>query len=514
MVDILQADWWPDIVGRLVREPAQSLAEERGLSLAELDDALRRASTGGAAQEEPWWPEVLRNLHSVALRELARRFGTNPRRIRRALARSSVRIGGIDVGQEGLEALKTYQDRLGKEPDAAIADLAGVTVEAVQGERKRLGIPAFRMISNAEAWGEDLLATKEKPKERRRWSQSFEPEIIVRKATATGSTPSASAEGELPPEAEAVSEEAPVPPEPAPTAPEEEHAAPDVPAPARVRPAASTPRAAPPPHRGLNPSFTFDTRWWGRSDDQDDPQLYERVQKPATGTGRRRLVRPSPAPRPAPVELPPPGPKQRPVRRIARPVKVIVFDKPEKPQPAALERGGSPEEKTPPSLLSAIVAGSATGEPSSAPNLVTGAGERQLQAESAAPAVVSALQGPLRMPLAPVPGPRSDEVIDLAALPRSADEVIVHTVGLGNLGRPRTRRPRAIEPDEALALRGIDLRTDLFAWRVDLPEGSPVLVVAADIFRAVELVTDKLGREPLARASIRQVCPAWARWPL
>lgn len=97
-----------------------------------------------AAQLESWWPEALRMLDDGAsIREIARRLQTEPRRIRRALARTGVRAHGTDLYGAGLPELSAQRERLGRQPDGIIAKLAGVTPEAVAGERRRLKIPAF-----------------------------------------------------------------------------------------------------------------------------------------------------------------------------------------------------------------------------------------------------------------------------------------------------------------------------------------------------------------------------------
>ena len=79
-----------------------------------------------------------------SLREISRLFGVNLRRLRRGLARSGLRVAGMDVSEDGHQPLAPFRARLGQEPDAVIAEAAGVGVEAVQGERRRLNIAPFR----------------------------------------------------------------------------------------------------------------------------------------------------------------------------------------------------------------------------------------------------------------------------------------------------------------------------------------------------------------------------------
>ncbi len=100
--------------------------------------------------EEPPWAQVFaRVIAGESIRSVALAFGTNPRRVRRALARAGLRVGGAVVGAHGVAALASHRSRLGTAPDAQIARAAGVTPEAVQGERRRMGIAAFRPARRA-----------------------------------------------------------------------------------------------------------------------------------------------------------------------------------------------------------------------------------------------------------------------------------------------------------------------------------------------------------------------------
>ncbi len=119
------------------------LAADRGVPEEEVIQALLSCDDGGPAHAAPGWPELLRQRTSVSLRALARTFQTEPRRIRRALARAGLRAGGVELWGDGVPALFGARDRLGREPDRTLARAAGVSVEAVQGERNRLGIHAF-----------------------------------------------------------------------------------------------------------------------------------------------------------------------------------------------------------------------------------------------------------------------------------------------------------------------------------------------------------------------------------
>ena len=105
--------------------------------------APEHAPTQGA-QDEPWWAEAVQAvLAGEGIRSVARRFGTHPRRIRRALARVSIRAQGKPA-QRGLPALGAVRGRLGTEPDGVLARVAGVTPQTIAGERYRLGIQAFK----------------------------------------------------------------------------------------------------------------------------------------------------------------------------------------------------------------------------------------------------------------------------------------------------------------------------------------------------------------------------------
>ena len=63
------------------------------------------------AEQEAWWAEFTRLYKQVPLRELARKYGTNPRRLRRAAQRS-----GLDDEPEVIQA---NAQRLGTVPDAS-----------------------------------------------------------------------------------------------------------------------------------------------------------------------------------------------------------------------------------------------------------------------------------------------------------------------------------------------------------------------------------------------------------
>ncbi len=143
--------WWPEFCNRLRTEPMEQLARAYGQSYQALSVALNLADDGGPATEAAWWPEAVRRYQGGAsLREISRLFGVNLRRLRRALARAGLRVSGEDLDDEGVPALVAMRDQLGKLPDGVIAERAGVPVEAVQGERRRLNVPAYRNVKGGE----------------------------------------------------------------------------------------------------------------------------------------------------------------------------------------------------------------------------------------------------------------------------------------------------------------------------------------------------------------------------
>ena len=141
---VRDAAWWPSFLERLRDEPLEELAAEHGADPAALEAALAEASQGQSVTDSAWWPEAVRRIEAGgSLRAVARSFQTNPRRIRRGMARAGIRVGGSDV-TEGNPELAGIRARLGKEPDGDLAEAAGVSLEAIKGERRRLGIEAYR----------------------------------------------------------------------------------------------------------------------------------------------------------------------------------------------------------------------------------------------------------------------------------------------------------------------------------------------------------------------------------
>lgn len=171
--------WWASCVARVATESLERLAREFRVEVEDLAEALAEEGRGGPAQQAPWWPEAVRELEAgVSIRSVARRFQTEPRRIRRALARTAIRAGGTGFGADGLPALAEFVDRLGKEPDIKIAAAAHVAIEAVQGERRRRGIPGYhqRRTRRAKLTADDMQWIRG-PKRNRR--EKFKPEADV-----------------------------------------------------------------------------------------------------------------------------------------------------------------------------------------------------------------------------------------------------------------------------------------------------------------------------------------------
>lgn len=91
--------------------------------------------TQKTAQQEAWWGDFVAEFGRTPLRELARRFDTNPRRLRRAAQRAGL--------TEEAAAIRANVELLGLAPDATVASKLSVTVEAVKGARARRGIPPY-----------------------------------------------------------------------------------------------------------------------------------------------------------------------------------------------------------------------------------------------------------------------------------------------------------------------------------------------------------------------------------
>ena len=183
---IREATWWRDCVDALRSESLASLSARFKVQEAELCEALASESAGLPADKAVWWPEALRMRVTFSLRAIARTFHTDPRRLRRALARAGLRVGGREIAEHtGVPQLSGLRDVLGREPDRAVAKMGGVIPEAVQGERMRLNIPAYvqrrrvRLSREEEDWIRG-------PKRGRRAKVQVEENLqVVRRTTRT-----------------------------------------------------------------------------------------------------------------------------------------------------------------------------------------------------------------------------------------------------------------------------------------------------------------------------------------
>lgn len=263
---------WSTLLRRLPRESLDTLMAELGLPSEETLSRLVLLGSGGPAEQAPWWPEALRMLETASIRAVARRFSTEPRRIRRALARTGQRASGVDLLGQGHPALGPLRAQLGHQPDRQVAKAAGVSVEAVHGERTRLGIEPFRqrkrvrLTADDEAW---ILGPKKARRER------FRPEPerlqVVRRPSLRTNEP----------------ERAPTP-VPTPMA--------AVPGPRETLPERGRVPTIPAAVDGLRRREFF------RSEDADE--LQRLLQPVRHRDGRQRIVRQE-TPRPAPSESPP-----------------------------------------------------------------------------------------------------------------------------------------------------------------------------------------------------------------
>ncbi len=139
--------------------------------------------TDQPAENEPWWPEFVQAYGQVSLRELARRFDTNPRRLRRAAHRS-----GLTTEPE---VIRNHLEQLGQVADAELARELGVTQKAIEGARRRRSISALAEQRTAttrpvspKPRETSLQAPQTPPRVRR--NRRFEPPsaiVVVRKGS-------------------------------------------------------------------------------------------------------------------------------------------------------------------------------------------------------------------------------------------------------------------------------------------------------------------------------------------
>lgn len=159
MTTLRESKWWDQVGPALRSDPLDEVAARFRVDPEQLRRELADEGAGLAAERTAWWPEAMRMRATTALRAIARAFFTEPRRIRRALARLNVRVAGRDIPEDaGVSQLSGLRDMLGREPDSVVARMGKVIPEAVQGERRRLNIPAYvqrrrvRLSREEEAW--------------------------------------------------------------------------------------------------------------------------------------------------------------------------------------------------------------------------------------------------------------------------------------------------------------------------------------------------------------------------
>ncbi len=330
-MSLVNEPWWAGFTERLKETSLDLLAEELHVDPLLLDDALREASHGGAAEGEPWWPEVARLHDSRPIRELARRFGTNPRRLRRALARSGLRAAGAAIGSSGVSLLRSHLALLGKEPDHLIAAMAGVIPEVVQGERRRLGIPPFRPNVSNVSNGCDGSPTNPRPSCSSS-SVASQPEIIrvsSRREPASQRSPS---EG---------------PPRPSDFSSHESYgfhgARSHGPSSAResswargvhrlpftVSPPTTSP--VPPGKSNLYGSVGMPPDVTEHSPDPSPTEKPTQSRQDRVAGSRRRLVRPTARQTPRKVSPPEAPSRPRPARKVRPQIRVVVFERVDEP---------------------------------------------------------------------------------------------------------------------------------------------------------------------------------------
>ncbi len=107
--------------------------------------------TATDAERAPWWSELLAIKDETTFADLAARFGVTVYAIRKALERTGESKLAMPRGPKpagaratAAEPLALAREKLGTMPDAELATMAGVPVEAIRGERKKRGITRFR----------------------------------------------------------------------------------------------------------------------------------------------------------------------------------------------------------------------------------------------------------------------------------------------------------------------------------------------------------------------------------
>jgi hypothetical protein len=468
----IEQEYWPALLEQLETRTVAELSEQYGATPAEIDAALAQTTGDRPVQQEAWWPEVLRNHEHGSLRQLARRFGTNPRRLRRGLARCAVRVGGTTIDDAGVAALEPFRDRLGKEPDRTLATESGVTLEAIKGERRRLGIEPYRMKPDVEEWGSKPPGKREKPRQRRRWQDAPEP-VIIRRA-GHGMDPQEEPAEEDTAVVRVVERRSPAP-LPGPPAGEVADK-PEEPAP-KPRPRASG-MSSFGAHAALGLGSNHDDT------DDDDPSDKRR---------RRRIVRPTtPSEGTSPIEglsrLPRLGSK--PPVRIIQPedADLAELEPARKAEPAASHRVGDVGQAEKPAAKKPAAEKPAAEKPAAKKPAAKKPAAKKPAAKKPAAKKPAAKKPAAKKPAAKKPAAKKPAAKKPAAKKPSPEPVALMEEDLPPLA------DSPVEPDSAASAGSI-------AWQVAIPgQADAVLVLAATKSSALEQASKLMKGAPVAGA--------------
>ncbi|TNE88254.1 MAG: hypothetical protein EP330_15125 [Deltaproteobacteria bacterium] len=176
-------DWWPELLALKDERSLRELAEQFGVTPGAITAALRRQGISRAAA--PPGPRKSRKGGKKAEKESTTRgagaklephkelLGTVPDDVvaekagvsRRTVANYRAKLGiagyrGPRRRKKRTSAIDEFAHLLGTQPDAAIAELAGVSGNAVRAYRVRRGIPSWRSGGREE---EPEVATEAAP---------------------------------------------------------------------------------------------------------------------------------------------------------------------------------------------------------------------------------------------------------------------------------------------------------------------------------------------------------------
>ena len=475
---VRERPWWGSLTRRLTTEPLGSLAAAYELPIEELEAALAAETGSGSLVLAPWWPEAVRRVRAgVAIREIARRFGSNPRRIRRALARDFVRIQGENTGGPLPEPVRAVRDRLGKQADEDLAVEVGLPGEAIQGARRFFGIPPcvppprprtrVRRVPERARESRPPRREMERPAPKRSnrarpWEEP-PPEVIRRSSPPTRPLVNLRRRLVVVPEAEAAAQ--PLPPE-ASLAPEPVVAAPPAP----------IVEALPEPTPVLSPF----------SDDRggDEGPSISRLRR-----GRLRLVRPDLVDEEMDQEEPRPMVRRRKIspHSTVRTLSASELQRdptgggPEPLPSSTRESVVEPAQVAPPRL---IASAPAAPEPAPSPRpSAAAAEERSRPAPASTPPVArptrSIAAPPRATPASARPTPPAPAMPDPVPVPVAVPEVTAPRQAVGAIG-----------------------------WRVAVRgEALPFVIVAQDLAEALEILVAKAPGTRVGEASIWSMGP-------